>query len=108
MRVTGLAIFLCMSFAVVSARATDQCQHIQKAGDLLACYNGAAPLQTPVRPKRSETSIAKDKPAGSEAAMTTDKAAAKTPTDPKEKYVDVLAIENSKLGAKMKTICRGC
>ena len=40
--------------------------------------------------------------------MTTDKAAAKTPTDPKEKYVDVLAIENSKLGAKMKTICRGC
>jgi hypothetical protein len=45
----------------------------------------------------------------SQAPIAVDKPAApKTPTDQKAQYVDELAVENSKLDSKMKTICRGC
>jgi hypothetical protein len=109
MRTTALVILLCMSSEVVSAQPTEQCQPIQRAGDLLACYNRTAPPHTLGKPKTSEASTAPYKPAISKAPIAVDKpAASKTPTDQKAQYVDVLAVENLKLDAKLKTICRGC
>jgi hypothetical protein len=97
-----------MSSEVASAQTTEQCQSIKRAGDLLACYNRTAPPHTLGKPKTSKASIAPDKPAVAEAPIAVDKPAeSKNPTD-RAKYVDVLAVENSKLDAKMKTICRGC
>jgi hypothetical protein len=109
MRATALAILLCMSSEVVSAQTTEQCQSIQRAGDLLDCLNRTAPPPTLGKPKTSKASIAPNKPTISEAPIAVDKpAASKTPADQRTQYVDVLAAENSKLDAKMKTICRGC
>jgi hypothetical protein len=102
-------ILLCMSSGVVSAQTTEQCRPTQRAGDLLACYNRTAPPHTLGKPKTSKASTAPNKPAISEAPIAVDKpAVSKNPTDRRERYVDVLAAENSKLDAKMKTICRGC
>jgi hypothetical protein len=105
----ALVILLCVSSEVVSAQTTEQCQPKQRAGDLLACYNRTAPPRALGKPKMSKASTAPDKPAVSEAPIVLDKpAASKTPTDQKAQYVDVLSAKNSKLDAKMKTICRGC
>jgi hypothetical protein len=109
MRATALVILLCISSQVVSAQTTEQCQPTQRAGDLLARYNKTARPHTLGKPKTSKASTAPDKPAVSEAPIAVDKpAASKTSTGQKAQYVDVLAAENSKLDAKMKTICRGC
>ena len=105
MRATALVILLCMSSELVSAQTTEQCQPIQRAGDLLSCYNGAASPHTLGKHKTSKPSTAQDKPTAPIAVAKP--AAPKTPTDQKQ-YIDVLAAENSKLDAKMKTICRGC
>jgi hypothetical protein len=108
MRATTLVILLCMSSAVVSAQTTEDCHQIQGAVDLLACYNRTAlPPHTLRKPKPLKASTA-HKPAVSEAPIAVDKQAESTPTDQKTEYVDVLGAENSKLNAKMKTICRGC
>src|ERR1700737_435122 len=108
MRETALVILLCSS-GVVSAQTTEQCRPTQRAGDLLACYNRTAPPHTLGKPETSKASTAPNKPAISEAPVAVDKpAVSKNPTDRRERYVDVLAAENSKLDAKMKTICRGC
>ena len=108
MRATAMTFLLCMSFDSAGAQTTEQCQLVQKAGDLLDCYNGAAPPDKPVKRKTSKASTGPYKPAVSEAQIAIDKPASKTPTDQKAQYVDELAVENSKLDAKMKTICRGC
>jgi hypothetical protein len=111
MRATALVILLCMSSGVVSAQTTEQCRPTQRAGDLLACYNRTAPPHTLGKPKTSKasTSPRPNKPAVSEAPIAADKSAAsKAPTDQRAQYIDVLAVENSKIDAKMKTICRGC
>jgi hypothetical protein len=108
MRAIALVILLCMSSEVVSAQTSEQCQPTQRAGELLACYNRTAPPPTLHKPATSKASTALEKPA-SKAPIALDKpAASKTPTDQKEQYVDVLAVENSKLDARLKTICRGC
>ena len=97
-----------MSSELASAQTTEQCKLAHRAGDLLDCYNGTAPPHAPAKPKTSKASTAPYKPAASEAPIAVDKpAASKTPTDQKT-YVDRIAAENSKLDAKMKTICRGC
>jgi hypothetical protein len=109
MRATALVILLCVSSEAGSAQTTEQCQPTQRAGDLLACYNRTAPPHTLGKPKKSKASTAPEKPAVSEAPIAVDKpVASKTLADQKARYVDVLAAENSKLDAKMKTICRGC
>jgi hypothetical protein len=84
MRVIALLVLLCTLSEVAIAQTT-QCQSIPKASDRLACYDRAAP------PK----AVDKD-------------AASKAPTDQQGTVVDMLAVENSKLDAKIKTICRGC
>ena len=109
MRVAALVILLCMTSGVVRAQTTEQCQPTQRAGELLACYNRTAPPHALGKPKVPKASTATIRPAVSGAPIAVDEpAASKTPTDQTEKYVDVLAVENSKLEAKMKTICRGC
>ena len=109
MRIIALLCLLGTLSGVAIAQTNEQCQPIQRAGDLLACYNRTAPPHTLAKPKTSKASTAPDKSAVSEAPIAVDKpAASKTSTGQKAQYVDVLAAENSKLDAKMKTICRGC
>jgi len=89
-----LLALLCTSSEALAQ--TPQCQSIPKASDRLACYDRAAPPTTAAKPAASKTS-APDKAAAS-----------KAPADQQGTVVDKLAVENSKLDAKIKTICRGC
>jgi hypothetical protein len=109
MRAIAVVILLCMSSEVASAQTTEQCQPTQSAGDLLACYNRTAPPPHALsKPATSKASTARDKPT-SKAPIALDKpAASKIPIDQKDQYVDVLEVENSRLDARLKTICRGC
>jgi hypothetical protein len=95
MRVITLPVLICTISGVASAQTT-QCQSIPKASDRLACYDRAAPPNAVGKPAASKTPTAPDKPAASN-----------TPADD-GKVIDKLAVENSKLDAKIKTICRGC
>jgi len=95
MRVVALLILLCTLSGLASAQTT-QCQSIPKASDRLACYDKAAP---PIAAGKSAAS----KTTGSDKTA----AASKSPTD-QGPVVDKLAVENSRLYAKLKTICRGC
>ena len=97
MRAIALVILLCMSSEVASAQTTEQCQPTQSAGDHLACYNRTAPPPHTLSKRASKAPITLDKPAAS-----------KTPIDQKDQYVDVLEVENSRLDARLKTICRRC
>ncbi len=54
----------------------------------------------------SKTSAAQDKQAAPSAAQ--DKQAAPATAAEQGQVVDMLAAENSKLDARLKTICRGC
>ena len=95
MRVIALLVLLCTISGAASAQTT-QCQSIPKASDRLACYDRAAPPTVLGKPAASKTTEP-------------DKAAApKAPTDRQGNFVDMLAVENSKLDAKIKSICRGC
>jgi hypothetical protein len=96
MRVIAL-ICLLGTLSDVAVAQTSQCQSLPKASDRLACYDKAAPPTAVAKPAASKTLTARDKPAASE-----------TPTDGQGTVVDMLAVENSKLDAKIKTICRGC
>jgi hypothetical protein len=108
MRAIATIFLLCMSSAAASAQTTEQCQLAHRAADLLNCYNGIAPARAPAKPKTSKAPTAPHKPAASEAPIAVSKSAAsETPTD-KAQYIDGITAENSKLDAKMKTICRGC
>ena len=87
-----LLALLCTSSEALAQ--TPQCLSIPKASDRLACYDRAAPPTAAAKPAASS---APDKAAAS-----------KAPTDQQGTVVDKLAVENSKLDAKIKTICRGC
>ena len=108
MRIIALLCLLGTLSGVAIAQTNEQCQPLQRAGDLLACYNRTAPPHTLAKPKTSRASTAPDKSAVSEAPIAADKPAESKDQTDRAKYVDVLAVENSKLDAKMKTICRGC
>ena len=109
MRIIALLCLLGTLADVAIAQTAEQCQSMRRAGDLLACYNGTVPPHMLGKPP-SKTSKAStpDKSAVSEAPIAVDKSAASNNQPDRAKYVDVLAVENSKLDAKMKTICRGC
>ena len=94
MKLIALLATLCTLSGVAVAQTT-QCQSIPKASDRLACYDRASP------PK------AVDKTAASKTTATDKAPAPKASTD-QGTVVDMLAVENSKLDAKIKTICRGC
>jgi hypothetical protein len=92
MRIVALLAFYFL-FSEVALSQTPECRSIPKASDRLACYDRAAPPQAVGKSSASKNVAAPDKPAAST-----------TPAD----QVDMLAVENSKLDARLKTICRGC
>ncbi len=69
---------------------TSECSTVTKANERLACYDSVTP------PTAAKPLTAKQKAAAS-----------KTSPD-QATVVDALAVENEKLGAKLKKICRGC
>src|SRR5271167_765891 len=109
MRIIALFCLLGTLADVAIAQTAEQCQSMRRAGDLLACYNGTGPPHTLGKPQPKTTRASTPgTPAVSEAPMAVDKPAESKNLTDRAKYVDVLAVENSKLDAKMKTICRGC
>ena len=96
MKTVALLIALCTVCGPAIAQASD-CQSIPKASDRLSCYDKAAPPTAAGKPAASKIPAAPDMAAGP----------SKTPTE-QAQVVDMLAAENSKLDAKLKTICRGC
>lgn len=107
MRIIALFCLLGTLTDVAIAQTAERCQSTRRASDLLACYNGTAPPHRLGKPKTSKASTP-DKPAVTEAPLAVDKPASSNNFTDRAEYVDVLAVENSKLDAKMKTICRGC
>jgi hypothetical protein len=76
---------------------TSPCQGIEKAADRLACYDrGSAPPTA-----QKSTAAAKPQAANRKSASPKEQA-------DQAQIVDMLAAENAKLDAKLKTICRGC
>jgi hypothetical protein len=69
---------------------TSECSRVPKASDRLACYDKATP------PSAAKAGASKNKAVASD-----------TPPD-QGTVVDALAVENTKLDAKLKKICRGC
>jgi hypothetical protein len=108
MRTTALAILLCLSSGMVDAQTTEQCHSLKGAGDLIACYDGTVPSSAPTLPRRSKPAAAQDSPVISEPRIAGAKATASKASTKQDPYFDVLEAENSKLDAKMKTLCRGC
>jgi len=70
-----------------------ECSAVPKASDRLACYDRATPriAAKPAKPKLPASPVA----------------ASTSPPD-QGQIVDMLAVENAKLDARLKTICRGC
>jgi hypothetical protein len=95
MRIIALLAFPC-TFSQIAFAQTLDCKSTRNAGDQIACYDKAIPPRAAGKPAGSKTATTPEKPAES-----------KTPAD-QEQVVDMLAVENSKLDAKLKTICRGC
>src|SRR3954453_2426429 len=73
-----------------AAAQTSECSSVPKASDRLACYDRATP------------------PSAAKPAAAKQKAAASNTSPDQVSIVDGLAVENAKLDAKLKTICRGC
>jgi len=90
MRIIALLALFC-TFCEIALAQAPECQSIPKPGDRLACYDKAAP----------------PKAVGKRAAAP-DKQAAPASQADQGQVVDMLAAENSKLDARLKTICRGC
>lgn len=85
MRILAALMLVFAIFGQAVAQTT-QCSSIPKASDRLACYDRASP----------PTGVSRKS-----------KAAVGESTD-QSNTVDMLAVENSKLDARLKTICRGC
>jgi hypothetical protein len=69
---------------------TSECSTVPKANDRLDCYDRAMPQSV------------------TKSVMSKQKTAAPTTLRDRGKTVDALAVENSKLDANLKMICRGC
>jgi hypothetical protein len=82
-------LFLLGTLSDVAIAQTPECRLIPKASDRLACYDKAAPPTTARGPAASRTPAVSDTPGQAPPA-------------------DGLAVENAKLDAKIKNICRGC
>jgi hypothetical protein len=77
---------------------TSNCASIANQMDRLACYDKASPAPSAAAaPKKTDTTPKKPEKS----------AAPKEQPEPGQ-VVDMLAAENKKLDAKLKTICRGC
>jgi hypothetical protein len=69
---------------------TSECSTVPKARDRLACYDRATPPSVAKRGSSKQKAAASDAPSE------------------QGRVVDALAVENAKLDAKLKRICRGC
>ncbi|MFZ2159896.1 MAG: hypothetical protein WAV72_27775 [Bradyrhizobium sp.] len=96
MKFIAVLTVLC-TFSGAAIAQGSPCQSIAKASDRLACYDKAAPPIALAKPAASKTPAAPAKLANSQ-----------TSTEQQGHVVDLLAAENAKLDAKLKTICRGC
>jgi hypothetical protein len=77
---------------------TSNCQSITNQMDRLACYDKASLMPSASTPlKKTDTHSKK-----------AEKSAAPKAQPEQGQIVDMLAAENKKLDAKLKTICRGC
>ncbi|GKQ50987.1 hypothetical protein [Bradyrhizobium sp. Ce-3] len=90
MRIVPFAAFLVIICQGAAAQ-TSGCSAISNASDRLSCYDKAASI--------AGNGLEKDKTASSGSSETPSK---------KRSVVEMLADENAKLNAKLKTICRGC
>jgi hypothetical protein len=108
MRGIALLVLLCSFSDVANAQTAEQCPPTARAGDFLNCYNGTAPPPNLGKSKRSNAPTATDNPAAIKGPIADDKPASKAAADGREPHVDMLAVENKKLDAKLKTLCRGC
>jgi hypothetical protein len=108
MRAIAPLVLFCTLSSVASAQTADQCPSTARAGDVLNCYNGTAPSHTLSKSKKPKAAVATNQPAAIKDPIAEDKPASKAATDGRTPYVDMLAVENKKLDAKLKTLCRGC
>jgi hypothetical protein len=106
MRTIALVALLC-TFSEVTLAQTPECKSIPKASDRLACYDKAAPPTAAGKPAAPAPTSLDKSPASKTTGSDKKAAASKAPTD-QGSVVDMLAVENAKLDAKIKTICRGC
>jgi hypothetical protein len=97
----AVALFVFCIFSGQAAAQTSECQSVPKGTDRLACYDRAAPPTAAGKPTSSKGS------AVSVSTVPAKPVASNAPPD-QGQVVDMLAVENSKLDAKLKTICRGC
>ena len=95
MKIVLLFAALAAAVPAYAAAQTSSCQSIPKASDRLACYDRATPPVAAPKPQ-----AATSKPGASKSEP--------KPAPNQAQVVDLLAVENSKLDAKLKTICRGC
>ena len=73
---------------------TSECSTVPKASDRLACYDRATPPTAAKKPAASRNSAPPNQPAADSQSQAP--------------LADLLAVENAKLDAKIKNICRGC
>jgi hypothetical protein len=97
MRAIGL-LFLLVTLSNVAIAQTSECESISKANDRQACRDKATPAWVGQHAKRP----------GSRISAPPDQAASGSSPPNQTPLADVLAVENSKLDAKIKGICRGC
>ena len=91
MRFVALLIALSIIPAAAGAQSKD-CRSIAKSEERLACYDNATPPATQQASKPAAPAAGKKATAAEQQAV----------------LVDLLAVENSRLDAKIKGICRGC
>jgi hypothetical protein len=82
---------------VAAAAQAPECRTIPRATDRLACYDRATPP------------VSMHRPAAPNSAMTgSGRAEARPAQQSDAPSADMLAVENGRVNAKTKTICRGC
>jgi hypothetical protein len=91
MKIALLFATLAVNLPAIAVAQTSTCQSIARSSDRLACYDKASPPSAASKPPAAAKSITLK---GAEANQ--------------PQLVDLLAAENAKLDAKLKTICRGC
>jgi len=85
MKLIVLLVALC-AFCEPAIAQTSECRSVPKASDRLACYDKAAPPNSRGKPD----------------------ATSQTASPQPDQNVDLLSVENARLDAKIKNICRGC
>ena len=88
-----LLIALLMVVCQGAIAQISECSTVPKASDRLACYDRATPPTAGNKPAASRTSASPNQPADSQSQAP---------------LADLLAVENAKLDATIRNICRGC